>query len=107
MTTSNNMNPKNMLLLAGLGIGAYVLFTRTARAQTGTSAAPAWSQGPTRALTARQPTGATGLFNAAADLFSSWAGTKIADTMQASGENAVNDPAAYASSTYQDGYGIV
>ena len=65
MSKVANMNPKNLLLLAMLGIGAYMLATRKAAAQTlsprSATAKPQaiWSQSPTRAITANgQPANA-------------------------------------------------
>ena len=53
MSTTMNMSPKNLMILAALGIGAYFLTTRRAVAGTATGQVPLpWSQSPTRAITA-------------------------------------------------------
>lgn len=49
------LKPQNLMILAGLGIGAYFLTMRSARAGSVASKTPgAWNQSPTRAI---QPAG--------------------------------------------------
>ena len=72
MSTTMNMSPKNLMILAALGIGAYFLTTRRAVAGTTTGQVPLpWSQSPTRAITANgQPAaGNQGLVTAGLNLF--------------------------------------
>lgn len=70
MSDTNNMNPKHLMLLALLGIGAYLLTTKRANAATSSTAGQAWRQSPTRAISPLQPAGNQGVVAAGVNLFS-------------------------------------
>lgn len=104
--STNNMNPKNLIIFAALGLGVYMLTMRKATAQTNSSA-PAWSQSPVRALAPPAATSPNGnLINAAASALNSYFGAPAAAAAPTitPDYSAVNDPRAYSS--YQDIYGV-
>jgi hypothetical protein len=101
--STNNMNPKNIILFAALGLGAYMLTMRKATAKT--SAAPVWSQSPIRALApAAQPSSNGNLVNAAASALNSFFGAAPAayPKIYVPDFGAVNDPRAYTTQTQEE-----
>jgi hypothetical protein len=76
-----NMNPKNLFILAALGIGAYLLTTRRAAAATlpqpvqGNKVPTIWRQAPTAAIQPQRPAGEQGVINAGLNLVSQLLGT--------------------------------
>lgn len=105
--TANNMNPKNLMILAALGIGAYFLTMRRAGATTTAGKSPlVWAQNPTRAI---QPSGSgttgnilSGLFSAANILL----GGSTASGTQAIPNNDLPGQPGYGWQYFNDGTSI-
>lgn len=66
MSNTMNIDPKNLMLLALLGIGAYMLTTRKVSAQS--VSGKNWSQSPTRAIQGGTTANSGGIGGTVADL---------------------------------------